>query len=54
LGVFTETFADSHQLVCVACGQQWRAISLRGHWWHCPNGCNQWVTEQLTELSATG
>ena len=31
---------DPNQLACVACGQQWQATSLRGHWWHCPNGCN--------------
>jgi hypothetical protein len=24
----------------VACGQQWQATSLRGHWWQCPNGCD--------------
>jgi hypothetical protein len=41
LGVFTETFADPDQLACIACGQQWQATSLRGHWWHRPNGCNQ-------------
>jgi hypothetical protein len=32
---------DPNQLAGVACGQQWQATSLRGHWWHCPNGCNQ-------------
>jgi hypothetical protein len=31
---------DPDQLACVACGQQWQATSLRGHWWQCPNGCN--------------
>ena len=30
---------DPDQLACIACGQQWQATSLRGHWWRCPNGC---------------
>jgi hypothetical protein len=32
---------DPDQLACIACGQQWQATSLRGNWWHCPNGCNK-------------
>ena len=32
---------DPDQLACVACGQQCQATSLRGRWWHCPNGCNR-------------
>jgi hypothetical protein len=31
---------DPDQLACITCGQQWQATSLRGHRWHCPNGCN--------------
>jgi hypothetical protein len=31
---------DPDQLACVACGQQWQATSLRGHWRQCPNGCD--------------
>jgi Phage capsid family len=27
---------DPDQLACIACGQQWQATSLRGHWWRCP------------------
>jgi hypothetical protein len=30
---------DPDQLACIACGRQWQATSLRGHWWRCPNGC---------------
>ena len=47
-GVFTETFADSDQLACIACGQQWRSTSLRGQWWQCPNRCNQSAAYQRT------
>jgi hypothetical protein len=47
-GVFTETFAHSDQLACIACGQQWRATSLRGRWWQCPNRCNQSAAYQRT------
>jgi hypothetical protein len=32
---------DPDQLACITCGQQWQATSPRGHWWHCPNGCNR-------------
>jgi hypothetical protein len=32
---------DPDQLACIACGQHWQATGLRGHWWHCPNGCSQ-------------
>jgi hypothetical protein len=32
---------DPDQLAGVACGRQWQATSLRGHWWYCPNGCNR-------------
>jgi hypothetical protein len=37
---------DPDQLACIACGQQaMQATSLRGDWWHCPNGCNQKVAD---------
>jgi hypothetical protein len=39
---------DPDQLACIACGQQWRATSLRGRWWQCPNRCNQSAAYQRT------
>jgi hypothetical protein len=47
LGVH-RTLAHSDQLACIACGQQWRATSLRGRWWQCPNRCNQSAAYQRT------